>query len=290
MLMQNMVHTLRLFLLHLEYVKLDSAWNYEHVISPFSRIYLITKGKAWICHSRRRFCLCPDRLYLVPAFTPSRYYCKDYMEQYFVHFTDEMDGGFSIFELFHFNYETAALDGDGHLFRRLLKINADKKLFNHDPKVYDNKPELFGPELKKNIQPVPHVLETEGILLQLFSRFMGAYRLQTMASFRRMNHVVQFIKNNLANPITLDMLSEEACLNPDYFSRTFKIITGFRPIDYINRKRIERAQLLMMVSGKSLHEICEQVGIHSMPYFNRLFRKYADMSPGKYRRQLLDHS
>ncbi len=278
--------TLRLNLLHIEYSKMGTSWNYENVISPFSRLYLITNGQASVYHNHREFSLTPNNLYLIPAFSPSRYQCDHHMEHYFVHFTDEIEGGFSIFELFHFLYKVKAHNLDIELFRRLLEINPDRKLYNHDPRVYDNKPDLLTSHSRDIEEPSSQFIETEGILLQLFSRFLGEFRLQSLSSFHRMNHVTQFIKENMANPITIEMLSDQVCLSPDYFSRLFLKITGIRPIDYINRKRIEKAQLLMVVTSLSLKEICDHVGICSMSYFNRLFKKYVHISPGIYRRKV----
>ncbi len=81
------------------------------------------------------------------------------------------------------------------------------------------------------------------------------------------------------------MLSERAFLSSDYFSRLFLKITKCRPIEYIQRKRIEKAQLLLATTYLSLEDIAEQTGINSVSYFSRLFKRYTGLSPNKYRKE-----
>lgn len=44
--MINTLYTLKLHLLHIGYASLGTNWQYDGVLSPFSRLYLITEGEA----------------------------------------------------------------------------------------------------------------------------------------------------------------------------------------------------------------------------------------------------
>jgi len=59
---------------------------------------------------------------------------------------------------------------------------------------------------------------------------------------------------------------------------------GMRPIDYINRKRIENAQLQLVATNDLIEKIAIEVGIDNFSYFNRMFKKYSCSTPGEYRR------
>ncbi|MBO9637440.1 MAG: helix-turn-helix transcriptional regulator [Siphonobacter aquaeclarae] len=267
------------------FTPLDQQWQYDRVISPFSRMYLITDGEGWVSHNGQKFILKPGYLYLIPSFTYSRYHCEEYLEQFYLTFFDELEEGLSIYEMRPVRYEVPALPHDRLLFERLLALNPNRAIIEKDPKLYDNRPEILSFNQRAD-QPLPDYLETNGILLQLFSRFLEG---QTDQENRRaqglhqLSAVLQFINRNLHDKLTIEQLAEKAHLNVDYFSRLFLSIVGVRPMDYLINKRLERAQLLMMTSRSSLKEIAEQVGIPNIYYFSRLFKRRFQVPPGEYR-------
>lgn len=60
---------------------------------------------------------------------------------------------------------------------------------------------------------------------------------------------------------------------------------GQSPVDFINRKRIERAQFLLLGEKAPLKETAEEVGFQDVYYFSRIFRKITGISPARYRMQ-----
>jgi YesN/AraC family two-component response regulator len=56
------------------------------------------------------------------------------------------------------------------------------------------------------------------------------------------------------------------------------------PLQYINMKKIEKAQILLLTTGLSLLEICEKTGFNNLPYFYRVFQKQSGCTPATYRR------
>lgn len=131
-------------------------------------------------------------------------------------------------------------------------------------------------------------METQGILMQLFSRFIEKNK-HTDPDFRlhpnsKISQTIDYIHANLSSPLTLSDLSGICNLSNDYFSRLFLKTTGIRPIDYINRKRIETAQLQLVTTNDPIEKIALETGIDNFSYFNRMFKKYSCSTPGKYRK------
>jgi AraC-like DNA-binding protein len=285
--MFDSLETLKISLLHIGHVQLNAQWQFDKVISPFSRLYLITGGEGWVFHNNQKFILQPGYLYLIPSFTYSRYHCDAYLEQYYISFVDDMAGGLSIYELQNFVYQTPALDLDYPLFGRLLALNPGRTITASDPKRYDNRPDLLSFNLPKPNQTPGAYVESQGILRQLFSRFFkpdwGSDQKQKK-SLHQLTSVLQHIHENLHQKLTVEKLAADHCLHPDYFSRLFLEILGIRPLDYINNKRLERAQLLLSTSTASLSDVAEMVGIPNIYYFSRLFKQKLNMPPGKYRK------
>lgn len=291
--MHNTLKSLRLTLLNIEQIQLDKQWNYRNIISPFSRLYLVTAGEAQVLHHDRIFTLKPGHLYLIPSFTYSQYQCNEYMEQYYVHFLEEMDGGLSMYQMNSFHYELPALDLDTMLMKRLLEINPNQQLARNHPKQYDNRASLLSFSQQNTL--LPHssskLVETNGILLQLLSRFFqetNPKEVDKVQSYQRLTKAIRYINEHLHEPLSVEELSEMSHLHVDYFSRLFKKIMGLRPSEYINNKRIEQAQFMLVSTDITMKEIAERVGISSEAYFSRLFKKITQKTPSQYRKDNWD--
>lgn len=96
------------------------------------------------------------------------------------------------------------------------------------------------------------------------------------------------IRKDFRLPLTLDELSAEATMAPNYFCRVFRDIVGRPPIDYLNYYRVERAAELIYTTNDILTDIALRCGFNDSCYFSRSFRKYKGMSPSEYRKQTHD--
>jgi AraC-like DNA-binding protein len=107
-------------------------------------------------------------------------------------------------------------------------------------------------------------------------------------SYIKLDEVIQYIHKNLDKRITVIELSERMCLTPDHFSKVFKKIIGVPPCEYIQMKRIERAQAMLISSKLNIMQIAECVGIYNPAQFTRLFSKLTQCSPREYRAKQLN--
>ena len=69
------------------------------------------------------------------------------------------------------------------------------------------------------------------------------------------------------------------------FKRRFTEATGFSPIDYVQRLRIEDAKRRLERTDASADEISWKVGYEDAAFFRRLFKRVTGMTPGAYRRR-----
>ena len=96
--------------------------------------------------------------------------------------------------------------------------------------------------------------------------------------------VLQRIRADYSEPLTLDDLAGEAGLAPRYLCRLFRQVTGRTPIDYLNYYRIECAAELLCTTPDNVTDIALQCGFGDVSYFSRVFRHLKEQSPGEYRR------
>jgi transcriptional regulator GlxA family with amidase domain len=69
------------------------------------------------------------------------------------------------------------------------------------------------------------------------------------------------------------------------FKRRFTEATGFAPIDYVQRLRIEDAKRRLERTDAPADEIGWKVGYEDAAFFRRLFKRVTGMTPGAYRRR-----
>jgi AraC-like DNA-binding protein/quercetin dioxygenase-like cupin family protein len=104
------------------------------------------------------------------------------------------------------------------------------------------------------------------------------------ALHKKISEVAKYINNNFFNNITLNDLSQVFHVSPFYLSRTFKKVTGFTFIEYLNSTRIKEAQRLLLKSNLSVTDIGEKVGFESTTHFGRVFKNISNASPLQYRK------
>lgn len=96
--------------------------------------------------------------------------------------------------------------------------------------------------------------------------------------------VTSHIEAHLDRPIRNEELAALVSLNPSHFGRAFRTSFGEPPHEYVTRRRVERAQGLMLSTNASLSEIALDCGLADQSHLTRLFRRIAGESPRAWRR------
>ena len=102
---------------------------------------------------------------------------------------------------------------------------------------------------------------------------------------KRILQALWVVNNDLAHVPSLDRLADDACMTKDSFIRLFRRQTGTTPTDYIIRRRITQAQLLLVSERRSVKQVAAMVGYENVSYFGRTFRRITGMTPMEFVRQ-----
>jgi len=97
--------------------------------------------------------------------------------------------------------------------------------------------------------------------------------------------VREFIDASLASKIRLQDCASQARLSTNHFSRAFKARFGTTVLDYIRRRRVERAQHMMLTSQRPLSQIALLCGFADQAHYCRVFHAVVGLSPNAWRRQ-----
>lgn len=82
----------------------------------------------------------------------------------------------------------------------------------------------------------------------------------------------------------LDELATAAKVSVAHYSALFRRQTGFAPIDFLIRLRVQHACRLLDTTALSVGEVAEQAGYTDPYYFTRCFRRVMGTTPRLYRR------
>lgn len=128
----------------------------------------------------------------------------------------------------------------------------------------------------------------ELIIRLLQSENHKIYNEQSMSlqSSDRLAFIIQYIRQHLAEPLSIEELSKKAYMSESNFHRVFKSEMGVSPIEFINNERIKLASSLLHNSEKKIKDIYLECGFNSLSYFVRLFKKKKRLSPKAYQMKL----
>lgn len=261
-------------------------WNYRHVISPFSRLWLILGGRAVVRHHGREFVLRPGRLHLVPPFTEHDCACARRLDHYHLHFVARLPTGVDLLSLLDCPLELPAPPEALRHFRRLETLFPDRKLPCYDPAREEYRQFALAAEQAERNSPPVDAFEAHGRLSLLLAPFLRDAREHTgphAKVTRQFLAVQQFIHEQMRNPLRLSDLARVSGLNPTYFSDRFHELVGVRPLEYLMRCRMERAQYLLLTSNTPVKQVAAEVGIPDAAYFTRVFTHQCGCSPSEYR-------
>ena len=94
---------------------------------------------------------------------------------------------------------------------------------------------------------------------------------------------IEYIEAHLKGDISCKIVADKINMNSSYFSRLFKKETGMSFSNFLLQKRIDKAKLLLSSTHYSVDEIVPMVGIESVSYFYRIYKRMTGNTPGEER-------
>ncbi len=96
--------------------------------------------------------------------------------------------------------------------------------------------------------------------------------------------IQQFIEVNIFSNFSRKDIANHVNFNQDYVSRIFKSETGMTLNDYIQKRKIENAKLLLSETNLSIGEISSKLGYENFAYFSQFFKNFVGCSAKEYRK------
>jgi AraC family transcriptional regulator len=99
----------------------------------------------------------------------------------------------------------------------------------------------------------------------------------------RLARTVDYVEAHLNRPVRLADIAASAGLSAMHFAAQFRAATGYRPREYLQHRRIARAQHLLSTSGRSLADVALDVGFQTQAHFTTIFKRVTGETPAKWR-------
>ncbi len=135
----------------------------------------------------------------------------------------------------------------------------------------------FGSEILKNALFIQLMVKIN----RLFLAMETDRKLEDISFDPRIEQVLAYIKENLDQDLSIELLAKEFYLNKYYLMHLFKEVTGYSLYGYIRKKRIMKASDLIK-GGMQAGEVCSLCGFGDYSAFVRAFKNEFHLSPKQY--------
>jgi AraC-like DNA-binding protein/mannose-6-phosphate isomerase-like protein (cupin superfamily) len=103
----------------------------------------------------------------------------------------------------------------------------------------------------------------------------------------RLKPVLDYVESSIDHRITVDDACRLANMSYYYFVKFFKKIMGMTFTEYVNFRKIKRAEQLLLTRDLSVSEVGDQIGMANMAHFYKMFKRFNGFSPKEFQRKML---
>lgn len=240
------------------YAQVCSTWHAEETALPFTRIYIVEAGSAWIADRTQTLPMEPNRVYVIPAGAPCAYGCDSHMRKLFFHVNVYRPDRYDI------------LWGSSQIGCFPLEPDLVQRLIHH----YQGSSYLDAVIVQRE-------------LLGILSAYLDTFQAATENSPSYSDVVAQtidYIHRNLSAKLRNEELAKRLFISRTYLTDRFRKETGTSLGRYIDDQLMFEAQLRLCKTDASIRTISKELGFSDQFYFSRRFKELCGMTPLQYRK------
>ena len=98
---------------------------------------------------------------------------------------------------------------------------------------------------------------------------------------------LRFMYENFKRDISVTELSAMVGVTPQHFCRVFGKTMDMRPVEFLNKIRLEEAKRLLSETNSTVAYAAEQSGFRDTCYFSTLFKRYTGTTPSAYKKDMV---
>lgn len=244
------------------YAKVNSEWttcDYKFpCTSPFSRLYYIESGDAYIHFNKKRIQLVPGYMYLIPIYLPIHLECPVAMTQLYFHIT-------------------STKNDDLDLFEKCDDIYFAKTSLNHIKKL--KKAYLCGNYADILMMQNDILSDIQTLIKDTSVLEQKPYEYSSIVK-----SAIHFINKNMYITLTVSDVANALNISNYMLSSLFKKEMNKTIGQYIDEIVMQRALELMLYHREmSINDIASELGFCDQFYFSKKFKIYSGEKPLSFR-------
>lgn len=140
--------------------------------------------------------------------------------------------------------------------------------------------------VEQNIQDEYHVANAAALTIThlVYTQLRKRAQETTPKENQLVTAALNYISAHYQENLHVTDIAKAIHVSPDYLTHTFRKMTNYTPSQYIQRRRIGKAQSLLIYSDLPLMEIAARIGFDDSNYFSRVFHKITGTSPIAFRK------
>ena len=140
-------------------------------------------------------------------------------------------------------------------------------------------------EIGLEIEQIKSVSQMPGFFSNVIRRYCRLVQEHSYPNLKPLiNLAVTYIKEHLADNLTVKDTAKALTVNANYLSALFHREMGMTFIDFVNMERTKQAAALLMHTNLQVQQIASTVGYNNTSYFAKQFLRFQGVSPSQYRR------
>lgn len=260
-LLNKELNRINMNILDVSFARIDSEWNMENVISPYTRVYYAQTGEAYIKYREKTVKMTGGNIYLIPSNLEFSYWCDSSMRKLYAHINLL---GYNNYDLFS-NYNECITLADK---QKEIEAIIDQ---------WQRGDLLSSISIKTSLyQTVLESLLQENISLGNIEEYSDLVK-----------RAIQIIKNSPHLSLTAQRLAELLFVSPSQLQKKFRQEMKVSLGQYVNEQVMFTAVNLLRTPDKSIKEISDALGFCDQFHFSRRFCEYYGMPPSHYRKSIL---
>jgi AraC-like DNA-binding protein len=111
-------------------------------------------------------------------------------------------------------------------------------------------------------------------------------RLKDQGEVMRLKPVLDYVELHLGGKIQVEDVCRIANVSYYYFVKYFKKVMGMSFLEYVNYKKIKKAERILLTSDASVTQVADSIGMPNMAHFYKVFKKHNQCSPSEFRKKM----
>lgn len=101
---------------------------------------------------------------------------------------------------------------------------------------------------------------------------------------KRLSQAIDYIHDNIGVNLSLEDLAAQATMSPYHFARAFRKATGFSPLQFVIKERLQFARVLLSTTKLTVADIAQRCGYEDVSRFRKQFKRQFSITPAQTRK------